>query len=167
MLFHLFSQLFTNILLARNQYLLSPNPFLIISMFLALLYVLGLVTAMSIQLDSSHPSQNIIQLTCPYLTRFSEYLPTYVSLLKTVHWISKTIFWKLNKISFYVSQQQHISYLPFDTYTGIYVPCTYLMVFVPCLCTHVPSIILQIMACNTLLTRTCDRLVTLINLLIT
>ncbi len=39
----------TNILLARNQCLLSPNPYLRISMFLALLYVMGLASAMSIQ----------------------------------------------------------------------------------------------------------------------
>jgi hypothetical protein len=36
------TQLLTNILLARNQYLLSPYPYLRISMFLALLYVMGL-----------------------------------------------------------------------------------------------------------------------------
>ena len=41
----------TNILLARNQYLHSPNPYLRISMFLALLYVVVIVTAVSIQLD--------------------------------------------------------------------------------------------------------------------
>ena len=53
------THLLTNILLARNQYLLSPNPYLRISMFLALLYVLGLATAMSIQSDPSQ-SPNFI-----------------------------------------------------------------------------------------------------------
>jgi hypothetical protein len=78
------TQLLSNILLARNQYLLSPNPYLRISMFLALVYVMDLATAMSIQLDSSHPSPNIIQLTCPQLTRISQNLPTDVSILKTI-----------------------------------------------------------------------------------
>jgi hypothetical protein len=54
------TQLLTNIPLSRNQYLLFPNPYLRISMFLALLYVMGLVTAMSIKLGPSHPSPNII-----------------------------------------------------------------------------------------------------------
>jgi hypothetical protein len=66
-LLKLCTQLLTNILLARNQYLHSPNPYLRISMFLALLYVMGLATAVSIQLDMSHPSPNFIQLTCSYL----------------------------------------------------------------------------------------------------
>ena len=77
-LLNLCTQLLTNILLARNQHLLSPNPYLRISMFLALLYVMGLATAVSIQLGRSYPSPNIIQLTCPYLTRISKYLPTDV-----------------------------------------------------------------------------------------
>jgi hypothetical protein len=47
-LLNLCNQLLTNILLERNQYLISPNPYLRISMFLALLYVMGLATAMSI-----------------------------------------------------------------------------------------------------------------------
>ena len=51
--------LLTNISLA-NQYMLSLNPHLRISMVFALLYALGLVTAMSIQLDPSYPSPNII-----------------------------------------------------------------------------------------------------------
>jgi hypothetical protein len=77
------TQLLTNILLAsillaRNQHLLSPNPYLRISMFLALLYVMGLATAMSIQLGPSHTSPNIIQLMCSYLSCISEYLPTDV-----------------------------------------------------------------------------------------
>jgi hypothetical protein len=45
-------------------------------MFLALLYVMGLATAVSIQLGPSHPYPNIIQLTCPYLRGISKYLPT-------------------------------------------------------------------------------------------
>jgi hypothetical protein len=61
-------------------------------MFLALLFVMGLTTAVSIQLDSSHPSPNIIQLTYSYLICISEYLPTDVSTLKTIRWISKAIF---------------------------------------------------------------------------
>jgi hypothetical protein len=72
------TQLLTNILLARYQYLLSPNPYLRTSMFLALLYVVGLATVLSIQLGPSHPSPYIIQLTCPYLTCISKYLPTDV-----------------------------------------------------------------------------------------
>jgi hypothetical protein len=72
------TQLLTNILLARNPYLLSPNPYLRIIMFLALLYVMGLATAVSIQLDTPHPSPNIIQLTFSYLTLISEYLSTDV-----------------------------------------------------------------------------------------
>jgi hypothetical protein len=44
-LLNLCTQLLINILLARNQHLLSPNPYLRISMFLALLYVMGLATA--------------------------------------------------------------------------------------------------------------------------
>jgi hypothetical protein len=47
-LFNLCSQLLTNIL-ARYQYLLYPNPYLRMSMFLALLYVMGLATDVSIQ----------------------------------------------------------------------------------------------------------------------
>jgi hypothetical protein len=77
-LLNLCTQLLTNILLARNQYLHSPNPYLRISMFLTLLYVMGLATAVSIQLGLSHPSPNIILLTCPYLTRISKYFPTDV-----------------------------------------------------------------------------------------
>jgi hypothetical protein len=73
------TQLLTNILLMGNQYLLSLNPYLRISMFLALLYVMGcLATAVSIQLGPSHPSPNFIQLTCSHLTRISKYLPTDV-----------------------------------------------------------------------------------------
>ncbi len=45
----------TNNLLARNQYLFSCSPYLRISMFLVLLYVLGLATAMSTQLNLPHP----------------------------------------------------------------------------------------------------------------
>ncbi len=47
-------------------------------MFLALLYAIGRATAVSIQLGLSHPSPNIIQLACPYLTHFFKYLPTDV-----------------------------------------------------------------------------------------
>jgi hypothetical protein len=72
------TQLLTNILLERNQYLLSPNPYLRISMFLALLYVMGHATAVSIQLGPSHPSPNIIQLTFQYLIRISKYFTTDV-----------------------------------------------------------------------------------------
>jgi hypothetical protein len=72
------TQLLTNIVQARNQYLLSPNPYLRMSIFLDLLYVMGLATAVSIQLGPSHPSPNIYQLTCPYLTRISKYFPTDV-----------------------------------------------------------------------------------------
>ncbi len=88
-------------LLAKKQYLLSLNPYSSsrISMFLALLYVMDLATAMSIQLDLSHRSPNNIQLMCPYLTHTSEYLPTDVPILKTIHWIAKTIFWYLTKYS--------------------------------------------------------------------
>jgi hypothetical protein len=64
--------------MARNQYILSTNPYLRISMFLALLYAIGRATAVSIQLGLSHPSPNIIQLACPYLTHFFKYLPTDV-----------------------------------------------------------------------------------------
>jgi hypothetical protein len=65
-LFNSCTQLLTNILLARNQYLPSPIPYLTIGMFLALLYVMGIATAVSIQFDLSHPSPIIIQLMCPY-----------------------------------------------------------------------------------------------------
>jgi hypothetical protein len=51
-----------NFLLSRNQYLLSQNPYLRISVFLVLLCVLGLAAAaaVSIQLYLSHPHTNII-----------------------------------------------------------------------------------------------------------
>ena len=114
----------TNILLARNQYLLSPNPYLKISMFLALLYVMGLATTVSIQLGPLHPTPNIFQLTCPYLTHISNYLlidilHTYDRLLDLQQYILI-----LNKMFFFVSQQQHKNKLQFCTYIGIYVPCT-------------------------------------------
>ena len=50
-LLNLCTQLLTNILLERNQYLLSPNSFFRIGVLIALLYVyvLGLPTAVSIQ----------------------------------------------------------------------------------------------------------------------
>jgi hypothetical protein len=70
-LLNLCTQLLTNILLARNQYLLSPNPYLRMSMFLALLYhVMGLATVVSIQLGPAHPSPNIIQLTFSLLNMY-------------------------------------------------------------------------------------------------
>jgi hypothetical protein len=86
------TQLLTNIPLARNQYLLSPNPYLRISMFLALLYVMGLATAMSIQLGPSHPSPSIIQLTYSYLTHILNIFHLTFSIHKTIRWISKTMF---------------------------------------------------------------------------
>ncbi len=72
------TQLLMSILLVRKQYLLSPNPYLRISMILPLHYVMGLATVVSIQLGPSHPSPNSIQLTCPYLTCISNCLQTDV-----------------------------------------------------------------------------------------
>jgi hypothetical protein len=43
------TQLLTNILVERNQYLLSPDPYLRIRMFVALLYVMGLATVHTIR----------------------------------------------------------------------------------------------------------------------
>ncbi len=87
----------------------SPNPYLRISMFLALLYVMGLATAVSIQLELSHPSPNIIQLTCPYLTCISKYLPTDVLHTQDHLLDLQNYILMLNKIFFFVSQRQHIS----------------------------------------------------------
>lgn len=61
-LLNLFTYLLTNILLARNNICFPlVHSILRMSMFLALLYVLGLATAMSIHFfDFSHPYPNII-----------------------------------------------------------------------------------------------------------
>jgi hypothetical protein len=66
-------------------------------MFLSLLYVLGLVTAVSIQFDPSYPSPNIVHLRFTYLTLNSKHPPTDASTLKTVRWISKTLFQYLTR----------------------------------------------------------------------
>ena len=61
-LLNLFTHLLTNILLARNNICFPlVHSILRMSMFLALLYVLGLATAMSIHFfDLSHPYPNFI-----------------------------------------------------------------------------------------------------------
>jgi hypothetical protein len=64
--------------LARCKYFALPNLYLRIRMLHTFLYVLVLVTAVSIQLGLSHPSPNI-----PQLTSF---------ILKPVNCISKIIF---------------------------------------------------------------------------
>jgi hypothetical protein len=71
--------------LARCKYFAFPNPYLRIRMLCILLYVFGIVTALSIQLGASHPSPNIPQLTS--------------SILKSVRCISKIIFRYLTKYS--------------------------------------------------------------------
>ena len=103
------TQLLMNILLARNQCLLSPNPYLRTRMFLALLYVMGLATAAPIQLGPSHPSPNIIQLTCPYLACTSKYLPTDVLHTLDRPFDLQNYILILNEIFFFVPQWQHIS----------------------------------------------------------
>jgi hypothetical protein len=52
-----------NILLSLIQYLRIS-----ITRFLILLHVIGLATVMSILIGPIHPSPNIPQLMCPYLT---------------------------------------------------------------------------------------------------
>jgi hypothetical protein len=86
---------------------------------------MGLATAVSIQLDPSHPSPNIIQLACPNYTPISTYLPTDVlqpqdRLLDLQNHISI-----LNNLFTNVPQMQHTSLLLFHTHIGTYVPCTY------------------------------------------
>ncbi len=64
-------------------------------MFLILLYVMGLVTAMSIQSGPSHPSPNILQLTPSILKVRPLHLKNYILIL--------------NKIFVVVSQRQYTS----------------------------------------------------------
>jgi hypothetical protein len=58
--------------------LLSLIPYLRTSMFLILLYVMGLATVMSIKSSQTHPSQNILLLM--------------LSILKIARWMSKNVF---------------------------------------------------------------------------
>ncbi len=121
--------------LARCKYFAFPNPYLRIRMLCILLYVLGLVTAMSIQLGPSHSSTNILQLTS--------------SILKSVHCISKPIFWYLTKYSLLclnigIQVNPHFAHT-----TGTYIPHS--------LYTHLEY---NDMAHNTLLTWMCDKLPT-------
>ncbi len=96
--------------LARCKYFAFPNPYLRIRMLCTLLYVLGFVTAMSIQLGPSHPSLNILQLPS--------------SILKSVHCISKTIFWYLTKYSLLCLNSSILANRRFAHTTGTYVPCS-------------------------------------------
>ncbi len=68
---------------ARCEYFAFPNPYLRIRMLCTLLYVLGCVAAVSIQLGLSYPSPNIPQLTS--------------LILKSIRCISKIILQYLTK----------------------------------------------------------------------
>ncbi len=89
---------------------LSLIPYLRNYGFLSLLYVMGLVTVVSIQLGPTHPSSTILQLM--------------LSILKIVHWISKIIFWCLKKNCQCVSMVAYILYLPSLTHNCTYIPCS-------------------------------------------
>jgi hypothetical protein len=100
-----------------------------------LLYVLGLVTAVSIQLGLSYPSPNILQLTS--------------SILESVHCISKAIFQYLTKFSLLCLNSSIQANRCCAYTTGTYVPCSSY--------THLEY---HDMAHNTFLTWMCDKLPT-------
>ncbi len=95
---------------ARCKYFAFPIPYLRIRMLHTLLYVLGLVTAMSIQLGLSYPSPNI-----PRLTSF---------ILKSVHRISKIIFQYLTNYLLLCLNGSIQANHRFTHTTGTYVPCS-------------------------------------------
>jgi hypothetical protein len=80
---------------ARCKYFSFPNPYLRIRMFRILLYVLGLVTAVSIQSGPSHPSPNNRQLIPSIFKVRQLHLEDYILIL--------------NKIFVVVSQLQYTS----------------------------------------------------------
>jgi hypothetical protein len=121
--------------LARCKYFAFPNPYLRIRMLHALLYILGLVTAMSIQLGPSHPSPNISQLT--------------PSILKSIDCISKVIFRYLTKYLLLCLNGSIQANCCFAHTTSTYVPRS--------LYTHLDY---NDTAHNTLFTWMCDKLPT-------
>ncbi len=68
----------------RLKYLAFPNPYLRETLLLALLYILGLATAVSIQSHMSH-------LTCPYIYVSLNISQLMFSILKTVCCIFKIL----------------------------------------------------------------------------
>ncbi len=121
--------------LARCKCFTFPTPYLKIRMLCTLLYVVGLVTAVSIQLGPSHPSPNMPQLTS--------------SILKSRCCISKIIFWYLMNYSLLYFNGSIQANCCFAHTTGPYVPRS--------LYTHLEY---NDMAHNTLLTWMCDKLPT-------
>jgi hypothetical protein len=119
----------------RRWYLAFPNPYLRECLFLALLYVMGHATVMSIQLDPTHPSLNIVfPILCVHTISFSPIVSQLpISIHATVRWISKYIFDAYRKncpIPIYLNsgiQSIHClthdgNYVPWPTF---YVPNTY------------------------------------------
>jgi hypothetical protein len=104
-------------------------------MLCTLLYVLGLLTAVSIQLGLSHPSPNIRQLTS--------------SMLKSVRCTSKILFQCLTKYSLLCLNGSIQATRRFENTTGTYVPRSSY--------THLED---NDTACNSLLTWMCDKLPT-------
>jgi hypothetical protein len=94
--------------LGRCKYFTFPNPYLRIRMLHTLLYVMGLVTAVSIQLGPPHPSPNILQLT--------------FSIFKSIRCISKIIFQYLTKYSLSCLNGSIQANRRFAHTTGTYVP---------------------------------------------
>jgi hypothetical protein len=81
---------------------------------------MGLVTAVSIQLGSTHQSPNILQLM--------------LSILKIIDWISKTIFWYVAKYLMCLNGSVHAIYRLTHTIVLMYL----------ILCTHVQSKAIQL-----------------------
>jgi hypothetical protein len=104
-LLNLCTQLLTNIVLARNQYLLSLNSYLRISMFLALLYVRGHACCRVHTNKFVTPISKYYSTDVSILNTFQCFISD-VSMLKTIHWISKTIFQYLTKYSSIISTKK-------------------------------------------------------------
>lgn len=113
----------------RRWYLAFPNPYLRECLFLALLYVMGHATVMSIQLDPTHPSLNIVFPICVHTISFSPIVSQLpISIHATVRWISKYCISKKSPNT-NMSQQWHTIYPPSHTWNWylrtLYVPNTY------------------------------------------